>query len=1835
MSWYSKSLFFSLLWLSSVSYGQVISEFLASNASTPPSTGGLYEDWIEIHNDSAQLINFSGWFLTDDPTNLKKWTFPSTNLVKVAPGGYLLIFADNSTLPLVNGTLHASFKLSAGGEYLALVEPDGETVAHQYAPKFPDQTTDVSYGLDGVSSEPTFFATPTPGAPNGQGIADMVQFSAVSGTFTNAFELTLTAYSPTAAIHFTTDGSLPDTNSTVYSLPIPISETTRIRTQVYDPGRTPGPVRSETFIHLTADAAAFTSDLPVIIVENFGAGDLPDSSSPTRQLSQIMIMEPVEGVCRLSTAPEVSSRAGINRRGETSMRPTDKKPNLAIETWGEIDEDSQSIKPLGMPEESDWILHAPWHIDSAMMRNSFIYDVSRDAGRYAVRERFVEVFFNYDGGSISATDYNGLYVLMEKIKIGPDRVDIQKLSPSATNAPDITGGYLWKLDKAEAAGTNDINNFTAAGKALPVNVGDSAFQYVSPSGDELTPVQKAYLTNYLNATSVGVSNKNYKGSLDVAAYADHHILNVFAQNADGLRLSTFFHKDRKGLLIAGPIWDFDRSMGCDNDTRPSNPQVWSLASNPVYFFHSTAPLWYRALALDMADADFWTTWVDRWQAMRDGPLSNSNMIQRIEGYRTEIAAAAERNYVRWDGVYHNDQVCIPPSLWSNKVDVLKNHVLVRAQWIDDKLIDPPVYSPAAGLVTSGAVVTITCGTNKIHYTRNGADPRASGGTATGILYSLTNPITITSNTIIKTRGWNNGTFTSAPNQWPWSPLREAVYVVNPATLAITEIMYHPRSPTNTAELTNSTSDFEFIEIQNTNNVACSLIGVQLLSGVKFDFTYGSNTTLGAGAYGVVVANLAAFKLRYTNWPSLNILGTFTGKLSDSGDQLKLGYVNTNIPGQISFDYEDDWYPSTDGEGFSLVLNQPQSDPLTWDSKTAWRYSSKVDGSPGVSNPALTYASGSIVINEVLSHQDIDNPGDWIELRNTTSSNIAIGGWFLSDSLGDLTKYTIPAGTVVPANGYLVLTEHSHFGSAFALSEFGDSVYLSAGSGGSLANPAYRESVSFDAQERTVTVGRYTKSDGKVVFVPMASATTNIMNSAPKVGPIVIDEILYNPITNQCEYLRLKNISGSTVQLYDPLHPSNTWRVSGIDFDFPSGVQLSAGESVLLVRDTLTVAEFRLAYSIPPSLQVFNYSGSMDNNSETIEIKKPGDPELNTGYVPYIAVEKVEYKDSTPWPLEADGMGMALGRINTATYADDVINWQAVTSPYIYTPPQYSLTVHSGSGTGSYTAGTIVPIQANDSLNFSEWIGDTNGIADVKAASTTLTMPAANIQITATYFTNHLLTVNSGSGSGHYFPGTLVPIQADTPTNPRLIFAKWTGDTNGIANITATNTTLAMPTADTQITATYATKYQLTVTSGSGNGLYLPGALVSIQADTPTNAGLTFSKWGGDTNSIANVNSATTTLTMPAADIQITAIYATNVLLTVNSGSGDGRYAPGSIVPISADSVSGKTFVYWAGNTNGMTNTTTANSALILPSTDITITAVYATTNITFFSSNSVWRYHDKGQNLSNVWRELSYNDSTWSNGLAKLGYNDNAVTVVSYGPDSNNRYITTYFRKTFTVANTAAVTALSLQLLRDDGAIVYINGTEAVRDNMPTGAVNYLTLASSAVANASESTFYPFSISPSLLVNGTNVIAIELHQQAASSSDLGMNASLQGNSYLLEEVPDGDADGIPDAWELQHFGSTQSNGPVSDSDGDGQSDNQEYIAGTQPTNSASKFVINQISGSTLSWTAITGRLYSIYWSSNLISHPLEGIATGLTQSNYTDSAHTNKTGYYHLKVELQ
>jgi hypothetical protein len=399
----------------------------------------------------------------------------------------------------------------------------------------------------------------------------------------------------------------------------------------------------------------------------------------------------------------------------------------------------------------------------------------------------------------------------------------------------------------------------------------------------------------------------------------------------------------------------------------------------------------------------------------------------------------------------------------------------------------------------------------------------------------------------------------------------------------------------------------------------------------------------------------------------------------------------------------------DKDGDTIALYPPGSAPLT----TKVTFGTQVrgvseglftDGGPTVIDFPDSASPGEsnylpldpIAFSEALTHTDPPFE-DAIELQNISPGSVDLSGWFISDDNDYLTKFRIPNGAVIPPGGFAVFYEYQFNPEpgrsySFPLSSAkGDTIHLAAAD--ALGNlTGYRTSVKFGASSNGVSFGRYETSTGPD-FTAMLSRTlgadnpaslaefrsgTGRTNSAPLVGPMVITEIMYHPPdigTNDNaidEYIELRNISGATVQLYDPANPGNRWKLrDAVSFTFPSNRTVTAGTTILVVpfdpANATQLNDFRAKYTVSPVVPIYGpWSGKLDNSSDSVELARPDAPEVppspDAGLVPYFLVDKVKYSDDAPWPTYADGYTNALGyslhrRVNSQ-YGNDAVNWQA-------------------------------------------------------------------------------------------------------------------------------------------------------------------------------------------------------------------------------------------------------------------------------------------------------------------------------------------------------------------------------------------------------------------------------------------------------------------------------------------------------------------------------------------------------------------------------------------------
>ena len=481
----------------------LINEIMAINEGTYPTDvegKEVFSDWIEIYNAGRESINLKGWNLTDEDSELTKWSFPDVSL---EPDSYLVVYASGieevdhpENFPYQDdyGRYHTNFKLGGEGEYLALVNPNGE-IAHDYKEYrydknkdgYPEQEEDISYGF--YANEKQFFTDPTPGKANAQGfsgISESPQFSHLGGTFTSSFSLGLTVSSAGAQIRYTLDGTKPTEKSRRYTGSILISNTVEVTARVYETSKAPSPVVSHSYIALANDIQSFSSDLPIVIVDTNRQSII---YGVYRRVSSVFIDIGIDGRAHITDPVDFAGRGGIKTRGRSTAGAP--KHSYGFEVWDEDDQD-KDVSIFGLPVESDWILYAPYNFDRAIINNAFMFELSNQIGRYAVRTRFVEMYLNTGSGRVSSDDYVGIYIFMEKIKRGNERVNVKNLKPWDSTEPQITGGYMLKIDRPDSG---DSGFRTSRGNPT---YGDGKLCYVDPKEVEITAAQSAWIRGYLD-----------------------------------------------------------------------------------------------------------------------------------------------------------------------------------------------------------------------------------------------------------------------------------------------------------------------------------------------------------------------------------------------------------------------------------------------------------------------------------------------------------------------------------------------------------------------------------------------------------------------------------------------------------------------------------------------------------------------------------------------------------------------------------------------------------------------------------------------------------------------------------------------------------------------------------------------------------------------------------------------------------------------------------------------------------------------------------------------------------------------------------------------------------------------------------------------------------------------------------------------------------------------------------------------------------------------------------------------------------------------------------------
>ena len=392
------------------------------------------------------------------------------------------------------------------------------------------------------------------------------------------------------------------------------------------------------------------------IIDN-GAGQINNVNNPFNEFYGQIAIE-VRGS---SSATFPAKSYGLETRGPDSVNY-----NASIFDW---------------PIDNDWILYAPY-TDKSLIRNVLTFKLGNETGNYAPRTKLCELILN--------EEYVGVYVFMERIKVNPGRVGIDKLDYADTLDNHLTGGYIVKIDKTTSGGIVAWTSpYTAA---LPSN-SPINFQLHDPRIELIHPLQEQYIQSYVSAWETALAGPNFSDPLtgfrayaDEASFIDYMLINELSKNVDGYRISTFLYKERfseGGKLVAGPLWDFNLGWGNANYCQGGNTTGWEINFNSYCGGALVNPFWWSRMLQDSVYANRVNC---RWLELRATILDSTVLMNYIDSMSLALTLPAQRTYTKWPilGTYVWPNNFIGQT-YIEEMEYLKSWTSSRLVWMDNNM----------------------------------------------------------------------------------------------------------------------------------------------------------------------------------------------------------------------------------------------------------------------------------------------------------------------------------------------------------------------------------------------------------------------------------------------------------------------------------------------------------------------------------------------------------------------------------------------------------------------------------------------------------------------------------------------------------------------------------------------------------------------------------------------------------------------------------------------------------------------------------------------------------------------------------------------------------------------------------------------------------------------------------------------------------------------------------------------------------------------------------------------------------------------------------------------
>ncbi|MBK7406700.1 MAG: CotH kinase family protein [Saprospirales bacterium] len=411
------------------------------------------------------------------------------------------------------------------------------------------------------------------------------------------------------------------------------------------------------------------SQLPLVVISTEGVL-IPDEPKIVAQM-KVIDNGPGQSNFLTDTGNVYQGWIGIEVRGKSSSWQP--KKSFSLETR-HADSTGLEVSLLGMPEDEDWVLIGNF-ADKSLLRNFYAYHLYRKMGRWAPRMEFCELVI--DG------EYQGIYLLGERIKRGGDRVPIATISPEDTQGTELTGGYIFKLDWEDPGDIGWNSNYPAINASWALR-----YLLVYPKPENTQPAQVAYLKSYVDSFEYAMMSPNfadpvqgYRQFIDEASFVDYILLTELTKDIDGYRLSTYLHKDKNGEIVAGPPWDYDLSWGNANYANGYLTSGWNYQSQATYS-NQLAFWWVKFFE----DPQFKDDLKCRWLELKEDVLNPQQMKNEMDSLAAVLSVATSNNFKKWPilGIYVWPNTYPYPQTYLGEVTNLKNWASERITWLDTR-----------------------------------------------------------------------------------------------------------------------------------------------------------------------------------------------------------------------------------------------------------------------------------------------------------------------------------------------------------------------------------------------------------------------------------------------------------------------------------------------------------------------------------------------------------------------------------------------------------------------------------------------------------------------------------------------------------------------------------------------------------------------------------------------------------------------------------------------------------------------------------------------------------------------------------------------------------------------------------------------------------------------------------------------------------------------------------------------------------------------------------------------------------------------------------------------